>query len=60
MEYFSRLTRKDINIPVRTLIQTACPLGEEWRQLREIALLALEREVLNRSFSALSGESAPG
>lgn len=54
MEYFPDYP-PDINIPVRTLIQTACPLGEEWRLLREMGLLSLKREVLDRSFSDLSG-----
>lgn len=46
---------EDTGRPTRELLSQVCPQGEDWEFQRELSLLELEDEVLERPFSSLSG-----
>ena len=46
---------EDTGRPTRELLSQVCPQGKDWEFRRELSLLELEDEVLERPFSSLSG-----
>ena len=51
---------RETEVPVSQVLRDISPEAEEWQLVRELSLLGLDEEVLERTFSTLSGGSRPG
>lgn len=46
---------RETEVPVSQVLRDISPEAEEWQRVRELSLLGLDEEVLERTFSTLSG-----
>ena len=46
---------RETEVPVSQVLRDISPEAEEWQLVRELSLLGLDEEVLERTFSTLSG-----